>query len=236
MRKHKIILFYLTDHTEWVFNVLQSILNLQAETYNTFMSLHVWTIHGKFSMVKKLGRFTQACNEEVGGPEFRSIDWTNHLDWLANFYHNATGDFGLGNYDPRQIDLIVDYCDRNNIPYQTICFPYAEQQHPYIVRHAAECQIHRVDAILPWSFLTWQDILWKYLPYNTRLKKYTAEFTKLIPDHAPVRDTQVVFDLAKILDKSAVEQFVYDLGFPAFAPNAQEYYDEWRRRNIDFYT
>jgi hypothetical protein len=149
MSKPKIVLFYLTEHLEWIFNVHQSVLNLQAETYGTFLSLHVWMLHGKFSMLKKIGTFPLACYKQIPCTEFRTINWTNHLDWLRDFHSQATGDFGLGNYDSRQIDLIKQYCDQNNIPYLTMCFHYTEKEFPSIVRHVAECQIHRVDNILP---------------------------------------------------------------------------------------
>ena len=55
MRKPKIVLFYLTNYTEWLFNVYQSILNLQAEEYNTFVSIHTWKIYDKFAMLQKIG-------------------------------------------------------------------------------------------------------------------------------------------------------------------------------------
>ena len=235
MSKPKIILFYLTNYTEWIFNVHQSILNLQGETYNTWLSIHTWKIYHKFAMLQKIGTFPIACYRQIPCREFRSIDWTNHLDWLGDFYSKSSGDFGLGNYDPRQIDMVREYCDQHDIPYLTMCFHWTEQEFPAIVRHVAECQIYRVDNFLTWRHLEWRDILWKFLPADTRLEKYKQYYSTVIPSSVVPRDTDVKVDFAKLLDQTAMEQFVQDIGFPEVAPNTQAFYDQWRTANIDFY-
>jgi hypothetical protein len=67
------------------------------------------------------------------------------------------------------------------------------------------------------------------------LEKYKQYYSTVIPSSVAPRDTDVKVDFAKLLDQTAMEQYVQDIGFPQVAPSSQEFYDRWRAANIDFY-